>query len=74
MLRPAGMRIIFADIHIEVDGNMKLVDIELLTRQVEMVIRSKIPYIKKISVIPHSISSLSASPEGNTQEEVASLM
>lgn len=74
LLRPAGMRIIFADIHIEVDGNMKLVDIELLTRQVERVIRSKIPYIKKISVIPHSISSLSASPEGNTQEEVASLM
>jgi cation diffusion facilitator family transporter len=74
LLRPAGMRIIFADIHIEVDGNRKLVDVELLTGQVEMVIRSKIPYIKKISVIPHSISSLSASPEGNTQEEVASLM
>lgn len=74
LLRPAGMRIIFADIHIEVDGNRKLVDVELLTRQVEMVIRSKIPYIKKISVIPHSISSLSASPEGNTQEEVTSLM
>ncbi len=74
LLRPAGMRIIFADIHIEVDGNRKLVDVELLTRQVEMVIRSKIPYIKQISVIPHSISSLSASPEGNTQEEVASLM
>ena len=74
LLRPAGMRIIFADIHIEVDGNRKLVDVELLTRQVEMVIRSKIPYIKKISVIPHSISSLSASLEGNTQEEVASLM
>ena len=58
LLRPAGMRVIFADIHIEVDGNRKLADVELLTRQVEMVIRSNIPYIKKISVIPHSIGSL----------------
>ncbi len=74
LLRPAGMRIIFADIHIEVDGNRKLADVELITRQIEMVIRSNIPYIKKISVIPHSISSLSAPPEGSTQEAVVSLV
>ena len=63
LLRPAGMRVIFADIHIEVDGNKKLADVELLTRQVEMVIRSNIPYIKKISVIPHSNTALSVPPE-----------
>ncbi len=72
LLRPVGMGVIFADIHIEVDGNRKLADVELLTRQVEMVIRSNIPYIKKISVIPHSISSLSVPPGGITPEAVAS--
>ena len=42
-------------VHIEVDGSKTLADVELLTRKVEMVIHSKIPYIKKISVIPHSL-------------------
>jgi divalent metal cation (Fe/Co/Zn/Cd) transporter len=68
------MRVIFADIHIEVDGNRKLADVELLTKQVEMVIRSNIPYIKKISVIPHSMSSLSVLQEGNTKEAIVSLV
>jgi cation diffusion facilitator family transporter len=58
LLRPAGMMVVFAAVHIEVDGNKKLADVELLTREVEMVIRSKISYIKKISVIPHSFTSL----------------
>ena len=58
LLRPAGMRVVFAAVHIEVDGSNTLTDVELLTREVEMVIRSKIPYIKKISVIPHSSTSL----------------
>ena len=52
------MRIVFAAVHIEVDGSKRLADVELVTREVEMAIRSKIPYIKKISVIPHSITSL----------------
>ena len=56
LLRPAGMTVVFAAVHIEVDGNKSLADVELLTREVEMVIRSKIPYIKKISVIPHSLT------------------
>jgi len=55
LLRPAGMRVVFAAVHIEVDGSKTLADVELLTRKVEMVIHSKIPYIKKISVIPHSL-------------------
>ena len=58
LLRPAGMMVVFAAVHIELDGNKRLADVELLTREVEMVIRSKIPYIKKISVIPHSSTSL----------------
>ena len=58
LLRPAGMMIVFAAVHIEVDGNKRLADVELVTSEVEMAIRSKIPYIKKISVIPHSIPSL----------------
>jgi cation diffusion facilitator family transporter len=58
LLRPAGMMVVFAAVHIEVNGNKRLADVELLTREVEIVIRSKIPYIKKISVIPHSLTSL----------------
>lgn len=58
LLRPAGMMVVFAAVHIEVDGSKRLADVELLTREVEVVIRSKIPYIKKISVIPHSLNSL----------------
>ena len=58
LLRPAGMMVVFAAVDIEVDGNKRLADVELLTREVEIVIRSKIPHIKKISVIPHSITSL----------------
>jgi cation diffusion facilitator family transporter len=55
LLRPAGMMVVFAAVHIEVDGNKRLADVEVLTREVEMAIRSKMPYMKKISVIPHSL-------------------
>jgi cation diffusion facilitator family transporter len=58
LLRPAGMMLVFAAVNIEVDGNKRLVDVELVTSEVEMAIRSKIPYVKKISVIPHSMTSL----------------
>jgi cation diffusion facilitator family transporter len=58
LLRPAGMMLVFAAVNIEVDGNKRLVDVELVTTEVEMAIRSKIPYVKKISVIPHSMTSL----------------
>jgi ferrous-iron efflux pump FieF len=57
LLRPAGMMVVFAAVHIEVDGRKILADVELLTREVELAIRSKMPYIKKISVIPHSLPS-----------------
>jgi len=55
LLRPGGMMVVFAAVDIEVDGSKRFADVELLTREVEMVIRSKIPYIKRLSVIPHSV-------------------
>ncbi len=58
LLRPAGMMVVFAAVHIEVNGSKRMADVELLTREVEGVIRSKIPYIKKLLVIPHSISNV----------------
>jgi divalent metal cation (Fe/Co/Zn/Cd) transporter len=58
LLRPAGMMVVFAAVHIEVNGSKRMADVELLTREVETVIRSKIPYIKKLLVIPHSISNV----------------
>jgi cation diffusion facilitator family transporter len=58
LLRPAGMMVVFAAVHIEVDGSKRLADVELVTREVERVIQSKIPYIKKLLVIPHSISNV----------------
>lgn len=63
LLRPAGMMVVFVAVHIEVDGNRRLADVELLTKDVEEAIHSKIPYIKKISVIPHSLTSSSTFPE-----------
>jgi cation diffusion facilitator family transporter len=63
LLRPAGMMVVFAAVHIEVDGNKRLAEVEVLAREVEMIIRSKMPYIKKISVIPHSMTSLSVLSE-----------
>jgi cation diffusion facilitator family transporter len=58
LLRPAGMMVVFAAVHIEVDGSKRLADVELVTREVERIIQSKIPYIKKLLVIPHSISNV----------------
>jgi hypothetical protein len=41
-----------------VDGNKPLTDVELLSLEMEMEIRSHIPSIERASIIPHS-SSLS---------------
>jgi ferrous-iron efflux pump FieF len=68
LLRPAGMTVVFAAVHIEVDGSKRLADVELVTREVERVIQSKIPYIKKLLVIPHSISNVN---NDNTTERQA---
>ena len=71
LLRPGGMMVVFAAVHIEVDGSKRLADVELLTREVEMVIRSKIPYIKKLSVIPHSISNINNDNTNTTQTQAS---
>jgi cation diffusion facilitator family transporter len=53
LLRPAGM-VSQAEVHIEVDGNRPLKDVEMICLQVEMEIRSKFPDLERISIIPHS--------------------
>lgn len=55
LLRSAGM-INQAEVHIEVDGNKPLRDIELLSGEIQNSIRSEIPTMERISVIPHSFS------------------
>jgi cation diffusion facilitator family transporter len=59
-LRPNGMGAVGAIIHIEVDGSKPLTDVELLSLEIEMEVRSKISSIERISVVPHSFRSLSA--------------
>jgi cation diffusion facilitator family transporter len=60
LLRPKGMGAIAAIIHIEVDGSKPLTDVELLSVEIEMEVRSKISSIERISVVPHSFRPLSA--------------
>jgi hypothetical protein len=54
------MGTIGAIIHIEVDGSKPLTDVELLSLEIEMELRSKISSIERISVVPHSFRELSA--------------
>jgi cation diffusion facilitator family transporter len=53
LLRPTGA-MVQAEVHLEIDGNKKLADVELLLVRIEMAIRSEIPEITRISTIPHS--------------------
>src|SRR5918993_391628 len=53
LLRPAGA-LAQAEVHLEIDGNKRLADVELLLVMIEMSIRSQIPAIARISSIPHS--------------------
>jgi cation diffusion facilitator family transporter len=55
LLRPTGM-VGQAEVHIEVDGSKPLMDVELLSVEIETEIRSKIPTIERVSVIPHPFS------------------
>jgi hypothetical protein len=47
-----------AEIHIELSGKESLSDIEMLSLGIEMAIRAKIPSLEKISIIPHSASTI----------------
>ncbi|MFL6406459.1 MAG: cation diffusion facilitator family transporter, partial [Nitrososphaeraceae archaeon] len=60
LLRPTGMAA-QAEVHIEVDGSKPLTDVELLSLKIEMEIRSKIPTIERVSVVPHSFRTPSSS-------------
>src|SRR5215213_3234680 len=53
LLRSSGM-VAQAEVHVEVDGNKPLTDVELLSLEIEMEIRSKVPSIERVSIIPHS--------------------
>jgi cation diffusion facilitator family transporter len=61
LLRPAGA-MAQAEVHLEIDGNKKLADVELLLVRVEMAIRSQIPVIGRISSIPHSYPTSKSDP------------
>ncbi|MGB9169888.1 MAG: cation diffusion facilitator family transporter [Nitrososphaeraceae archaeon] len=61
LLRSSGM-IDQAEIHIEFSGDEPLSDIEMLSLGIEMAIRSKIPSLEKISIIPHSSSNFVDKP------------
>jgi cation diffusion facilitator family transporter len=56
LLRSSGM-VDQAEIHISLSGDESLSDIEMLSIGMEMAIRTKIPSIEKISIIPHSYSN-----------------
>jgi cation diffusion facilitator family transporter len=60
LLRSSGI-VAQAEVHVYVDGNKPLTDIELLSLEIEMEIRSKVPYIERVSIIPHS-SSITSTP------------
>jgi cation diffusion facilitator family transporter len=62
LLRSSGM-VAQAEVHVEVDGNKPLADVELLSLEIEMEIRSQVPSIQRASIIPHS-SSISSKPQG----------
>jgi cation diffusion facilitator family transporter len=57
LLRSSGM-VDQAEIHIELSGKESLSDIEMLSLGIEMAIRAKIPSLEKISIIPHSASTI----------------
>src|SRR5919106_1478804 len=58
LLRSSGI-VAQAEVHMEVDGNKPLTDVEMLSLEIEMEIRSKIPDIERVSVVPHSSTLMS---------------
>ena len=58
LLRSSGI-VAQAEVHMEVDGNKPLTDVEMLSLEIEMEIRSKIPNIERVSVVPHSSTLMS---------------
>ncbi len=55
LLRPTGI-VSQAELHIEVDGSKLLTEVESLSSEIGIEVRSKIPTIERVSVVPHSLS------------------
>jgi divalent metal cation (Fe/Co/Zn/Cd) transporter len=66
LLRSSGM-VDQAEIHIELSGDEPLSDIEMISLAIEMAIRSKIPSLEKISIIPHSSLEIIGKPPSSTK-------
>ena len=47
-----------AEIHIELDGEQSISEVEEISMEIQDVINSKFPSIERISVIPHSYSKV----------------
>jgi cation diffusion facilitator family transporter len=58
LLRSSGV-VAQAEVHVEVAGSKPLTDVEMLSLEIEMEIRSKIPDIERVSVVPHSSTLMS---------------
>ncbi len=65
LLRSAGM-VDQAEIHIGFSAEEQLSDIEMLSIRIEMAIRSKIPSLEKISIIPHSSTAIATADKPTT--------
>jgi cation diffusion facilitator family transporter len=52
LIRPAGM-VAHAEIHIETDRETRLFEVDLLSMEMQRLIRSRIPTMTRITVVPH---------------------
>ena len=62
LLRPTGL-VTQAEVHIEIDGSKPLAEVELLSIEIATEMRSKIPTMDRISIVPHSSSTAKPSPK-----------
>jgi cation diffusion facilitator family transporter len=67
LLRSSGM-IDQAEIHIEIDGEESVSEVEELSNEIQDVINSKFPSIERISVIPHSYSKTNNSNSNSSSK------
>jgi divalent metal cation (Fe/Co/Zn/Cd) transporter len=65
LLRSSGM-IDQAEIHIEIDGDQSISNVEVISLGIQDVITSKFPSIERISVIPHSYKNVNSSNTSRT--------
>ncbi|MGN6351330.1 MAG: cation diffusion facilitator family transporter [Candidatus Nitrosocosmicus sp.] len=71
LLRSSGM-VDQAEIHMEIDGKQSISDVEAISIEIQDVITSKFPSIERISVIPHSYSTVNShvSPRTNILKNI----